>query len=75
MIDYKHKYMYDKVLQVYNSENYMIYSHLKYNINILLMLSGDKQADVYMEGTDQFRGWFQSSLLTSVAVKDRAPYK
>ncbi|XP_060559788.1 isoleucine--tRNA ligase, mitochondrial-like isoform X2 [Ruditapes philippinarum] len=36
---------------------------------------GDKQADVYMEGTDQFRGWFQSSLLTSVAVKDRAPYK
>ena len=32
-------------------------------------------ADLYLEGTDQFRGWFQSSLLTSVAVFDRAPYR
>ncbi|MEG1362831.1 MAG: isoleucine--tRNA ligase [Clostridia bacterium] len=32
-------------------------------------------ADVYLEGTDQYRGWFQSSLLTSVATKNRAPYK
>ncbi|XP_053374897.1 isoleucine--tRNA ligase, mitochondrial-like [Mercenaria mercenaria] len=39
------------------------------------VLEPDKQADVYMEGTDQFRGWFQSSLLTSVAVQDKAPYK
>lgn len=31
--------------------------------------------DVYLEGADQFRGWFQSSLLTSVAVKGTAPYK
>ncbi|CAI9118806.1 OLC1v1020422C2 [Oldenlandia corymbosa var. corymbosa] len=31
-------------------------------------------ADVYLEGTDQHRGWFQSSLLTSVATKGRAPY-
>ncbi len=31
--------------------------------------------DVYLEGADQFRGWFQSSLLTSVAVKGIAPYK
>ena len=36
---------------------------------------GDKVADVYMEGTDQFGGWFQSSLLTSVALQDRAPYR
>ena len=28
-----------------------------------------------MEGSDQHRGWFQSSLLTSVAMNDRAPYK
>ncbi|XP_014258767.1 isoleucine--tRNA ligase, mitochondrial [Cimex lectularius] len=34
-----------------------------------------KQADLYVEGIDQFTGWFQSSLLTSVALKDRAPYK
>ncbi|MEH2057221.1 MAG: isoleucine--tRNA ligase [Nostoc sp.] len=32
-------------------------------------------ADIYLEGSDQHRGWFQSSLLTSVAVNDVAPYK
>ena len=32
-------------------------------------------ADLYLEGSDQHRGWFQSSLLTSVALYDRAPYK
>ncbi|MEM7283964.1 MAG: isoleucine--tRNA ligase, partial [Pseudomonadota bacterium] len=31
-------------------------------------------ADLYLEGSDQHRGWFQSSLLTSVAMHDRAPY-
>ena len=33
------------------------------------------EADLYLEGSDQYRGWFQSSLLTSVATKGRAPYK
>ncbi len=32
-------------------------------------------ADLYMEATDQHRGWFQSSLMTSIALSDRAPYK
>ncbi|VAW55965.1 Isoleucyl-tRNA synthetase [hydrothermal vent metagenome] len=32
-------------------------------------------ADLYLEGSDQHRGWFQSSLLTSVAVRKTAPYK
>ena len=32
-------------------------------------------ADMYLEATDQHRGWFQSSLMTSIAMKDRAPYK
>ncbi|MGC1197900.1 MAG: isoleucine--tRNA ligase [Geitlerinemataceae cyanobacterium] len=32
-------------------------------------------ADIYLEGSDQHRGWFQSSLLTSVAAKGIAPYK
>ena len=32
-------------------------------------------ADLYLEGSDQHRGWFQSSLLTSVAVKGHAPYQ
>jgi len=32
-------------------------------------------ADLYLEGSDQHRGWFQSSLLTSVASNNKAPYK
>jgi isoleucyl-tRNA synthetase len=32
-------------------------------------------ADVYIEATDQHRGWFQSSLMVSVAVRGKAPYK
>jgi len=32
-------------------------------------------ADLYLEGSDQHRGWFQSSLMTSVAIHDKAPYK
>ena len=32
-------------------------------------------ADLYLEGSDQHRGWFQSSLLTSVAANGEAPYK
>lgn len=32
-------------------------------------------ADLYLEGSDQYRGWFNSSLITSVAVTGKAPYK
>jgi len=32
-------------------------------------------ADLYLEGSDQYRGWFQSSLLTSLAINGTAPYK
>ena len=35
----------------------------------------EDKADMYMEGNDQYRGWFQSSLLTSVATKGCAPYR
>ena len=34
-----------------------------------------RPADLYLEGSDQHRGWFQSSLLTSVAATGKAPYK
>lgn len=37
--------------------------------------SPDGIADLYLEGTDQHRGWFQSSLLQASATKGRAPYK
>lgn len=36
---------------------------------------GHTPVDMYLEGSDQHRGWFQSSLLTSVAVQGIAPYK
>jgi len=36
---------------------------------------GSTPVELYLEGSDQHRGWFQSSLLTSVAIKDRAPYQ
>ncbi len=35
----------------------------------------DWPADLYLEGSDQHRGWFQSSMLTACATIDRAPYK
>ncbi len=41
----------------------------------LLKGQPEKQSDMYLEGSDQHRGWFQSSLLTSVGTKARAPYK
>ena len=41
----------------------------------VLVERGIPEADLYLEGADQYRGWFQSSLLTSVATKGKAPYK
>ncbi|MDR0747572.1 MAG: isoleucine--tRNA ligase [Helicobacteraceae bacterium] len=37
--------------------------------------AGDTPADMYLEGNDQHRGWFQSSLLTSCAARGEAPFK
>ena len=37
--------------------------------------AGKYQADLYVEGSDQHRGWFQSSLFLSCAVEHKAPYK
>ncbi len=37
--------------------------------------AGNYPADLYLEGSDQHRGWFQSSLLVSSAIEKRAPYK
>ncbi|MFO7859406.1 MAG: class I tRNA ligase family protein, partial [Ectothiorhodospiraceae bacterium] len=43
------------------------------------VLEGDDRfripADLYLEGSDQHRGWFQSSLITSTAMRDAAPYR
>jgi isoleucyl-tRNA synthetase len=45
------------------------------HFSVLRGLKGQKwPADLYLEGSDQHRGWFQSSLLTSCAMDGRAPY-
>ncbi|KAB7764631.1 isoleucine--tRNA ligase [Xanthomonas maliensis] len=42
---------------------------------VLLARGLGKPADLYLEGSDQHRGWFQSSLLSGVAIDKAAPYK
>ncbi|MCL6714168.1 isoleucine--tRNA ligase [Pseudomonas sp. R2.Fl] len=42
---------------------------------VLLERGLGKPADLYLEGSDQHRGWFQSSLLTGVAIDKHAPYR
>ena len=41
----------------------------------VLKSNGIKKADLYLEGSDQHRGWFQTSLLESCAIYDESPYK
>ncbi len=42
----------------------------------LAVLKGNEwPADIYLEGPDQYRGWFHSSLLIAVGVRDKAPYR
>ena len=43
--------------------------------NLAVLHGNEWPADVYLEGPDQYRGWFHSSLLVAVGVKDRSPYK
>ena len=45
------------------------------HLAVLSEKDGTWPADVYMEGPDQYRGWFQSSLLIGVGTRGRAPYK
>uniref|UniRef100_A0A182TE99 isoleucine--tRNA ligase n=1 Tax=Anopheles melas TaxID=34690 RepID=A0A182TE99_9DIPT len=44
-------------------------------VSWLTVLGKERVADLYLEGVDQFTGWFQSSLLTSVAARGKAPYR
>src|SRR5215469_3551495 len=43
--------------------------------NLAVLHGKEWPADVYLEGPDQYRGWFHSSLLIAVGVKDAAPYR
>lgn len=42
---------------------------------VLIERGFEYPSDMYLEGSDQYRGWFNSSLITGVAVYDKAPYK
>ena len=42
---------------------------------VLIARGLDYPADLYLEGSDQYRGWFNSSLITGVAIYGKAPYK
>ncbi len=44
-------------------------------VSWLAVLDGERVADLYLEGSDQHRGWFQSSLVMSTALRGRAPFK
>ncbi|MDX6769597.1 MAG: isoleucine--tRNA ligase [Elusimicrobiota bacterium] len=44
-------------------------------VSWLSVLGPDAVADLYLEGSDQHRGWFQSSLVMSTALRGKAPYK
>jgi isoleucyl-tRNA synthetase len=43
--------------------------------NLAVLRGAEWPADVYLEGPDQYRGWFQSSLLVATGVRGQAPYK
>jgi isoleucyl-tRNA synthetase len=45
------------------------------NLSVLSEKDGTWPADVYMEGPDQYRGWFHSSLLVAMGIKGHAPYR
>jgi isoleucyl-tRNA synthetase len=45
------------------------------HLAVLSEKDGTWPADVYLEGLDQYRGWFQSSLLVAIGTRDRAPYR
>ncbi len=43
--------------------------------NLAVLKNDEWPADVYLEGPDQYRGWFQSSLLIATGLRDHAPYR
>jgi isoleucyl-tRNA synthetase len=43
--------------------------------NLAVLKNDEWPADVYLEGPDQYRGWFQSSLLVATGLRDHAPYR
>ena len=64
----------DKYSKIYDTLDVWFDSGVTHNAVSTRRFSNYK-ADLYLEGSDQHRGWFQSSLLTSMAINKSAPYK
>lgn len=62
------------VLQKYVKENLFKINELK-NKTLEFDPSNPLMANLYLEGSDQYRGWFQSSLLTALAIYGKAPFR
>ena len=68
--DHEHMSKGQDILDVWFDSGITWYSNIEADQETSL-----KQSDVYLEGLDQFSGWFYSSLLTSIAIQNATPYK
>ncbi|MFY4724291.1 isoleucine--tRNA ligase [Campylobacter jejuni] len=71
------KYKAENLEKVYDILDVWFDSGSTFNavLNSGLYDAGEKKASMYLEGSDQHRGWFQSSLLVGVATNESAPYE
>jgi len=63
------------LLKGFRRESDILDVWLDSGVSWLSVLGEDAVADLYLEGSDQHRGWFQSSLVMSTALRGRSPYK
>lgn len=71
------KYKVENLEKVYDILDVWFDSGSTFNavLNSGLYDAGEKRASMYLEGSDQHRGWFQSSLLVGIAINENAPYE
>ncbi|OEW17528.1 isoleucine--tRNA ligase [Campylobacter sp. BCW_6879] len=71
------KYKAENLEKVYDILDVWFDSGSTFNavLNSGLYDAGEKRASMYLEGSDQHRGWFQSSLLVGTAINESAPYE
>ncbi|QOW63331.1 isoleucine--tRNA ligase [Campylobacter hepaticus] len=77
LIPQNSKYKAEDLEKVYDILDVWFDSGSTFNavLNSGLYDAGEKKANMYLEGSDQHRGWFQSSLLIGVAINQMAPYE
>lgn len=77
LIPQNSKYNADNLEKVYDILDVWFDSGSTWNavLNSGIYDAGEKRASMYLEGSDQHRGWFQSSLLAGTAINEFAPYE